>query len=68
MENIDKSNFPKRKTDKAFNQIIELIDASIVLSEKLGKHPFAGDCSCMACITRKKRMLQQRFHESKFSL
>ncbi len=68
MENIEKNTSSKLKSDKAFKQIIDMISESIVLSEKLGEHPFASGCSCMACVTKKKRMLERRVFKSKFSL
>jgi len=68
LENIDKINANKLKADKALKQIVEMIEESIILSEKLGKHPLDGGCSCMACVTQKKRMLEPRVYKSKFLL
>lgn len=68
MENIEKNNPSKLQADKTFKQIIGMIEESIALSEKLGDHPLAPDCSCMACVTKKKRMLERRVYKSKFSL
>ncbi|MBC2716717.1 MAG: hypothetical protein HF978_15545 [Desulfobacteraceae bacterium] len=68
MENIDKINANKLKADKALKQIVEMIEDAIILSEKLGKHPLSSGCSCMACVTQKKRMLERRVYKSKFLL
>lgn len=39
------------------NMIIEMIDASIELSEKLGKHPLTNGCNCIVCVNKRKSLL-----------
>ena len=38
--------------------IVEMIDASFKLAEKLGRHPLTKGCNCIACIHKRKRILQ----------
>ncbi len=37
--------------------IMEMIDASIKLSQKLGKHPLTKGCNCIACVRERKKIL-----------
>jgi len=36
---------------------MEMIDASIELSQKLGKHPVTKGCNCIACVSERKKIL-----------
>ncbi len=38
-------------------RIIEMIDASIELAEKLGKHPLKSGCNCIVCVNKRKELL-----------
>jgi len=48
--------------------ILEMINASWELAEGLGEHPLKNGCNCLACVTRRKRMLDERNVEWKFEL
>ena len=48
--------------------ILEMINASWELAERLGKHPLKSGCNCIACVNRRKRMLDERNVEWKFEL
>lgn len=39
--------------------IIEMIDASCELAAKKGAHPFRNDCNCIACVNKRKRLLEK---------
>lgn len=45
----------RRKTE--LSMIFEMIDASIELSEKSGKHPLTNGCGCIVCANRRKQLL-----------
>lgn len=45
-----------------------MMEQSIAIAEKLGKHPLDYQCACMACVTRKKRLFQEHQYEPKFFL
>lgn len=40
--------------------IFEMIDASIDLSVRKGKHPLEPGCNCIACVNRRKDMLRPK--------
>ena len=48
--------------------IVEMIDASITLAEKLGRHPLTKGCNCIDCIHKRKRILQPSKMNWKFKL
>ncbi len=39
--------------------IIEMINASWDLAEQLGKHPVTAGCNCIACVNRRKRLINE---------
>ena len=39
--------------------ILEMIDASCELAAKKGKHPLEGSCACIACVNKRKRLLEK---------
>ena len=38
--------------------IIEMIEASMKLAADKGAHPLTPGCSCIACVNKRKRILQ----------
>ena len=48
--------------------ILEMINASWELSERLGKHPHKSGCNCIACVNKRKRLLEKSENEWKFQL
>ena len=48
--------------------IFEMIEASIELAEKKGKHPLEPDCNCISCINLRKRELYNNEREWRFKL
>jgi len=48
--------------------ILEMINASYDLAEQLGKHPVTAGCNCIACVNRRKQLLDQRTEVWKFEL
>jgi hypothetical protein len=38
--------------------IFEMIEASIEMAEKKGKHPLERGCNCIACVNKRKRQCQ----------
>jgi hypothetical protein len=48
--------------------ILEMIEASWSLAERLGEHPLRRGCNCISCVNRRKRMLDDRKWEGKFEL
>jgi hypothetical protein len=48
--------------------IIEMINASWDLAERLGKCPLKRGCNCIPCVNRRKRILEEQKGEWKFVL
>lgn len=48
--------------------ILEMINASWELAERLGEHPLKSGCNCITCVNRRKQILEQRESEWKFKL
>ncbi|MBW1716788.1 MAG: hypothetical protein JRJ77_13340 [Deltaproteobacteria bacterium] len=48
--------------------ILEMINASCELAERLGEHLLKSGCNCLVCVNRRKRMLDERNVEWKFRL
>jgi hypothetical protein len=48
--------------------IIDMIDAGFRLAKKLGRHPLTKGCNCMACIHRRKRIMEITGKDWKFKL
>ncbi|QTA87045.1 hypothetical protein [Desulfonema magnum] len=56
------------KTEEKQRIITEMIDASIALARKIGKHSLTEGCNCIACVTRRKRLLKGEEPEWKYRL
>jgi hypothetical protein len=39
--------------------IFEMIDASCELAARKGAHPLLNDCNCIACVNKRKRLLEK---------
>jgi hypothetical protein len=50
------------------SMIVEMINASLILAEKLGRHPLTKGCNCIGCIHKRKRILQPSEKNWKFKL
>jgi len=50
------------------NMIVEMIDASIELAEKLGKHPLTKGCNCIACVNKRKALIEKKSDSWRFTL
>jgi len=48
--------------------IVEMIDASIELAEKLGKHPLTKGCNCIACVNKRKALIEKKSDSWRFTL
>ncbi|MFH1481846.1 MAG: hypothetical protein ABIG67_11295 [Pseudomonadota bacterium] len=48
--------------------ILEMIDASWDLAEQLGKHPVKKACNCIACVNKRKRLLDKQNKGWRFEL
>ncbi len=48
--------------------ILEMINASWELAERLGNHPLKNGCNCIACVNKRKRIIGERQGEWKFEL
>ena len=48
--------------------ILEMISASWELAERLGEHPLKNGCNCLACVNKRKRMMDARCGEWKYEL
>jgi hypothetical protein len=61
-----------KKVQQSINEerkmIIEMINASWDLAERLGKHPLKKGCTCIFCVNRRKRILEKQKEEWKFVL
>ena len=61
-----------KKDQQSINEerkmIIEMINASLDLAERLGKHPLKKGCNCISCVNRRKRILEGQKGEWKFVL
>ena len=53
-----KEKVRNRKED--WRQIIELIDASLELAQKKGPHPLENGCNCIACINKRKDLIEPK--------
>jgi hypothetical protein len=50
--------FDKDRWLADWKMIAEMIEASMALSVKKGPHPLTPGCNCIACINKRKRILQ----------
>lgn len=61
-----------RKSREAIKEkrkmILEMIDASWELADRLGEHPLSKGCNCISCVIRRKRLLAERTPEWKYEL
>jgi hypothetical protein len=48
--------------------ILEMINASWELAEQLGNHPLKNGCNCIACVNKRKRIIDEQKGEWKFEL
>ncbi len=48
--------------------IVEMINASFKLAERLGSHPLTKGCNCIGCIHKRKRILTPFVKSWKFKL
>ena len=48
--------------------VVEMIDASFMLADKLGSHPLTKGCNCIHCIHKRKRILKTAKTDWKFKL
>jgi hypothetical protein len=48
--------------------ILEMINASWDLAEKLGKHPVTASCNCIACVNGRKRIIDKSVELWEFEL
>lgn len=55
-----------RKAEQSM--IVEMINASWELAERIGKHPLRSGCNCISCVNKRKHLLERPEHEWKFSL
>lgn len=55
-----------RKVEQSM--IVEMINASWELAERLGKHPLKSGCNCIACVNKRKLLLKRLEQEWKFRL
>lgn len=51
-----------------FQMIVEMIEASMALAVKKGKHPLTNGCGCIVCAERRKQMIQGPEPEWKYFL
>ncbi len=56
------------KIQKERELIFEMIDASIELSLKKGRHELENGCNCIRCINERKRLLYKPVKEWKHAL
>ncbi|MCG2755726.1 MAG: hypothetical protein L6247_09225 [Desulfobacteraceae bacterium] len=49
-------------------QIMEMIDASWELAQRLGVHPLKAGCNCISCVNKRKRILKKYEMKWKFNL
>ena len=48
--------------------ILEMIDASWELAERLGKHKLKPGCNCIACVNGRKRLIHKGVEMWEFEL
>ena len=54
--------------EESRRMIMEMIDASFELSEKLGQHPLTKGCNCIVCVNKRKAFLEKRSDSWRFTL
>jgi len=60
-------NFQKTKRAEQL-MILEMIDASCELAAKKGRHPLEGACPCIACVNKRKRLLEEHEKNWRFRI
>ena len=68
LPNILKIITDQQSINEERKMIIEMINASWDLAERLGKHPLKRGCNCISCVNRRKRILEEQKGEWKFVL
>ena len=48
--------------------ILEMIHASWELARRLGSHQLKNGCNCIACVNKRKRIIDEQGGEWKFEL
>jgi len=48
--------------------VLEMINASWELAERLGEHKVKSGCNCLGCVNKRKRMVDERKAEWKYRL
>ncbi len=61
-------NKSKKSIKEERKMILEMIEASWELSERLGKHELTPGCNCIACVIQRKRILEPQHKEWKHEL
>ena len=61
-------NKSKKAIKEDRKMILEMINASLELSERLGKHELTPGCNCIACVIKRKKILDTRHEEWKYEL
>ena len=56
MKRIEDSEKTKRSET---SMIFEIIDASCELAARKGEHPLENGCNCIACVNKRKRLLDK---------
>ncbi len=64
--NKHKNMEQSRKVEQSM--IVEMINASWELAERIGKHPLKSGCNCISCVNKRKHLLKRPEQEWKFSL
>jgi hypothetical protein len=54
--------------EEARRMILEMIHASWELAERLGRHQLKNGCNCIACVNKRKRIIDEQGGEWKFEL
>ena len=49
-------------------KIIEMINASWELAQRVGEHPVKTGCNCISCVNKRKRILKKQEVKWKFNL
>jgi len=65
---MNESKHTEQTANIQWEMIIEMIDASMELARKLGKHPLAEGCNCIACVNKRKRIVKDSEPEWKYRL
>ncbi len=61
-------SYNKKKMANERKLIFEMIDASCELAARKGAHPMENGCNCIACVNKRKRLLEPHVKKWKFRL